>query len=435
MELSQAFELVGNVISGRGNAVADIGSNAEELKSKLGEGLIHGTLNIVLPRPLRFNDKNAVIFDKGNRFLWSASLNGVPVWLYRWRGAPLHVVELISHVPLRNKFGLRDGDEVRLQMQQDDISPTSFLARLAWSAAWFGRRRWFYMNGKYHIVAVRLCTAFGATQATSSVFARVVDMSWRLIKRTPLLGPVAVRVKNLVYGSTGNFQQMYVFERLPIDSSQDVETQSRTKVQNLLNYTKLSDTSYSALLFPAGYHSIELAGHFLQGQRNPAKRLDTTNIDFHGKTVLDLGCNQGGMLFHLDGLIKWGVGVDYDSRMVNAANRIKTVRQSDRLQFYVFDLEKEPLELIEDFLPEPKADVVFLLSVCMWLKNWQEVIDFGTRIAESMLFETNGTPEQQAAQEGRLNKVYRSVAILSESSVDDPQQKERKLFYCCDAIL
>jgi hypothetical protein len=49
-----------------------------------------------------------------------------------------------------------------------------------------------------------------------------------------------------------------------------------------------------------------------------------------------------------------------------------------------------------------------------------------------MLFETNGTDSQQQEQIAYLKKRYRSVAMLSETSEDDPTQKRRKLFYLGD---
>jgi hypothetical protein len=115
--------------------------------------------------------------------------------------------------------------------------------------------------------------------------------------------------------------------------------------------------------------------------------------------------------------------------MVNAANYLNTLRGSGRLSFYVFDLEKEPLDLIRDFLPDRKVDVVFLLSVCMWLKNWREVMAFAAAISSSMLFETNGTDQQQREQQQELSALYHKVTNLAEASDDDPHQRKRRLYF------
>lgn len=222
----------------------------------------------------------------------------------------------------------------------------------------------------------------------------------------------------------------FQFKRVPLDGGGTFRERSLGQIRNLLNYTKTSGSVYSADRYPAGYHTIEMFGQRLQGQRDPAKRLQMVPLDFEGKAVLDIGCNQGGMLFQLHNP-RWAVGVDYDARMINAANRIKSLRNASNLNFYVLDLEKDPLELIEDFMPEPKADVVFLLSVCMWLSNWRQVIDYCASLADSMLFETNGSAELQESQVEYLTGLYAGdILALADRSDDDPGQKQRKLFYC-----
>ncbi|HET8933376.1 MAG TPA: methyltransferase domain-containing protein [Polyangiales bacterium] len=232
--------------------------------------------------------------------------------------------------------------------------------------------------------------------------------------------PFAHQIKRAAFGRGG--PPPYAFKR--VDDASDL-----AQIRNLLEYTKTSGSSYSARQYPAGYHSIEINGVRLDGQRDPAKRFELVPVDFAGRTVLDIGSNQGGMLLQLRDKIARGVGVDFDHRMVNAANRIKSSIGAQHLNFYVFDLEKEPLDLLRDFLPGGKVDVVLLLAVCMWLENWREVIDFAASVSESMLFETNGNDAQQTEQEGYLRLKYADVKQLSESSEDDPQQKRRKLFW------
>jgi predicted TPR repeat methyltransferase len=202
----------------------------------------------------------------------------------------------------------------------------------------------------------------------------------------------------------------------------------------VLDYTKTSGSSYAARKYPAGYHALEILGTRLEGQRDPKKRFEIVPVDFHGKTVLDIGSNQGGMLLQLRDVVARGVGIDFDHRMVNAANRVRASVEAHNLGFYVFDLEKEPLALIRDFLPAGKVDVVFLLAVCMWLGNWREVIDFASSVAPSMLFETNGSDAQQDEQEQYLREKYASVRQLSEASEDDPSQKRRKLFWLTNLV-
>lgn len=202
------------------------------------------------------------------------------------------------------------------------------------------------------------------------------------------------------------------------------------KIMNLLVYTKQRNVSYSGEGFDTGYHTFEIDGHQFKGQRNPKQRLAAVPFSFDNLSVLDIGCNQGGMLYELSSKIKFGVGIDYDSRMVNAANKIKSHTKRNNLDYYVFDLENENLEYITDFLPEEKVDVVFLLSICKWIKNWKEVIDFIPTISQKLIFESNGSSIQQLEQLNHLKNLYKNIQLIREKSTDDPSQKNRHLYYC-----
>lgn len=206
------------------------------------------------------------------------------------------------------------------------------------------------------------------------------------------------------------------------------------RVLNLLNYTKSSGSPYSADGFQAGYHSTTVGGRRFIGQRSPSERLSGVPFDFKGKTVLDIGCNQGGMLFELSEKIEAGVGIDFDSRMINAANRLRAHNGNSNIDFYVFDLEREDLGYIEDFLASSRVDIVFLLSICMWIKNWREVVDFASSISDHILFESNGSLAQLEEQEDHLVACFRDVRRLAEFSNDDPNQKQRKLYLCSAAL-
>jgi SAM-dependent methyltransferase len=213
----------------------------------------------------------------------------------------------------------------------------------------------------------------------------------------------------------------------------DGDDKGTRQIINLLNYTKRSVSAYAGAGYEVGYHSFTINGKHLGGQRDPEQRLALADYDFSGKTVLDIGCNQGGMLFPIADRIGHGIGIDYDSRMVNAANRIRSHLRASTLDFYVFDLQNERLEFIKDFLPDDTVDICFLLSVCMWLTNWRDVVEFARDVSDTLLFESNGKPEQQDEQIGFLHELYGSVRLLSDMSDDDPGLKTRKLLICSDA--
>lgn len=159
--------LVGTVVMGRGNAAKHFAANSQELRELLGTELFPGSLNVILKRPLRLREAAALRFDSGMRLLWPATMHGTPVWIYRWRWAPLHVVEVVSTVGLRKAFQLADGNLVTLSVSPERLGAVSFLSTLAWSAFWLGRRDWCYSNDRYYQRTARWCRRLGATQARS----------------------------------------------------------------------------------------------------------------------------------------------------------------------------------------------------------------------------------------------------------------------------
>lgn len=201
------------------------------------------------------------------------------------------------------------------------------------------------------------------------------------------------------------------------------------KIKNLLTYTVTSGKSYNGRNHETGYHTLNINGTVLKGQRQPGMRLETVNYDFTNKTVLDIGSNQGGMLFEIANKIKYGIGIDFDPRLVNVANRISNTNNYN-IDFYNFDLSKEDFNLINSLCRESKIDVVFLLAVCMWIPTWKELVTWVSKNSSHCLFETNGKSKQQSEQIDYLNKTFRSVEMLAESSEDDPKQKKRKLLWC-----
>ncbi len=201
------------------------------------------------------------------------------------------------------------------------------------------------------------------------------------------------------------------------------------KIKNLLQHTDESDSQYNAEKFNGVYHTINILGETLNGQRIPSYRIKNIDYDFTNKTILDIGSNQGGMLYEIQSKIKQGVGIDFDYRLVNVANKISQVENYHHLRFYVFDLMKEDFNLLNNFSNE-KYDVIFLLSVCKWIKNWKDLITWVHSNSSHCLFETNGKPHLQDEQINFLKSVYRKVIIIHEHSNDDPGQKRRKTLWC-----
>lgn len=210
----------------------------------------------------------------------------------------------------------------------------------------------------------------------------------------------------------------------------DIYDRNVKKILNLINYTKSNKTGYHAESFESGYYSFSDEKHNIKGQRDPRERLENVPFSFKDKVVLDIGCNQGGMLDFISKDIKFGVGIDFNYKMINIASKIRSHKNSKNLSYFVFNLETENLNYIKDFLPSDKVDIVFLLSVCMWIKNWKEVIKFTSEISDTILFETNGSEEQQNEQVDYLKSIFSNITVVNETSEDDETQKNRKLFLC-----
>jgi 2-polyprenyl-3-methyl-5-hydroxy-6-metoxy-1,4-benzoquinol methylase len=201
------------------------------------------------------------------------------------------------------------------------------------------------------------------------------------------------------------------------------------KIKNMLRYTTTSKTSYNGKGFEGGYHTLNICDTVIPGQRKPDDRIRNVPYDFKNKTVLDIGSNQGGMLYSVHDKINEGVGIDFDYRLVNVANRIKSSHQYNNINFYVFDLNKEDFNLINN-LSSSTYDIVFLLSVCMWIDTWRELCTWCATNIKSCLFETNGSATQQDEQVALLLTLYSKVALINKKSSDDPGKAKRRLYFC-----
>jgi hypothetical protein len=250
-------------------------------------------------------------------------------------------------------------------------------------------------------------------------------------KRIPVVGDGVRRA--LRPSGTGSFDPAGYVRA----TAEQVGTQELVGPVNLIRYATHSKSAYAGEQFPAGYHTLRVGSIVLRGQREPGERLDllTSDIcDLGGLSVLDLGSNQGGMSFAaLERGARWAVGVDYDPRMVNTANRIATARgDTGKAAFYTHDVDRDPHDLLRDFLPEETADIIFLLAVCAWIDCWKELIAWAAANSPRLLFESNGSPAQQRRQVEQLRTHYPVVRLLAQDSSDDGEVL-RSLYFCSGA--
>ena len=206
-------------------------------------------------------------------------------------------------------------------------------------------------------------------------------------------------------------------------------------ILRLLDETKTNKQWYNDRGLLAGYHSVNIDGEEFKGQRDPQMRLAKVDYDFSGKRVLDVGCSNGGLLQCLSSKISYGVGIDFNSKCINAANALKAAKGFDNLHFYCFDLDKEDLSLISSFLLGESVDICFFLNISLWVKNWKNAFRFCTEISQTMLFEAHGSDAQRKEQVEFIQSIYSNVKPLSLESNDDPTYSAREMYICSEKII
>lgn len=207
---------------------------------------------------------------------------------------------------------------------------------------------------------------------------------------------------------------------------------ARLKYSDILTLTrdaiKSSHASYKASQYINGYHPFYAEGRLIYpAQRNTATRMGHIDLNFNGLRVLDLGCNQGGMLREVAAKIKQGVGMDYNRKLINVANLARRIAGYDNLEYYTFDLEMDDPEIIQAILPG-EIDVCFFLSMCIWVKSWPRWIAWISKHSRHLILETNGSETQQHEQITVAKKYFKSMKLLSQFSDDDPRMKHRSLY-------
>jgi hypothetical protein len=179
----------------------------------------------------------------------------------------------------------------------------------------------------------------------------------------------------------------------------------------------------------SGYHSIDIHNININGQRRPKLRIKEISkyYDFENKIVLDLGCNIGGMLLHLP-KIKRGLGIDYDKLCVDCGNYISNILKFNELSFYKYDLNNFLIKEFINSLNIEKIDIIFLLSLGSWIKNWEKLYIDCVKYSNHILLETNNDHEGKEQLE-LFNKLNCTINIISEYSYDDQTNNYgRKLF-------
>jgi hypothetical protein len=171
-----------------------------------------------------------------------------------------------------------------------------------------------------------------------------------------------------------------------------------------------------------GYHSYDLGGIQIPGQRSIRDRVDVFRdwIDFNGLVAVDLGCNSGGILHHLPEL-KSGAGFDFDASCIKSAQGISNILGSD-YTFTTHDFDKQGLPDIG------KPDVIFMLSLCSWVKSWRDLVAMAISKNCPVVFETNNEKDAMVNLPFIDTLCESRVLILDNSNDDTTGNHGRKTY-------
>ncbi len=156
--------ICGSVCSGRGRAKSHVARFESGLSEIAGVKVVHGSLNLVLDRPIRLNEETAIFVDNRKKMLWPGVMEGLPIYVCRWANAPLHIMEVLSEKHLRSTLHLKDGDNVAIELHDCHLDSTNIIERVTWILIWAGRRQWHYSNDAYAALVRNLSRRLGCAQ-------------------------------------------------------------------------------------------------------------------------------------------------------------------------------------------------------------------------------------------------------------------------------
>ena len=215
---------------------------------------------------------------------------------------------------------------------------------------------------------------------------------------------------------------------LLINRFMNIQDQIIEQILTTRNYTMYNGWENARTDY--GYHSFNLPGIEIKAQRTPSMRIEEfkKHISFDNKVVVDIGCNVGGMLFHLPS-IKKGYGFDYDEKCISAAKNISKILERDNLEFNTIDLDKVAHNTLDNYFQE-KVDVVFLLSINKWIKSHKDLYRYFIESGADIIIELNNNRKDQK----QLN-VFREYGLepelIIQGSPDDntPENKNHRCTY------
>lgn len=136
-------EIKGLICAGRGVAARGVGINSDRIATVLGEPPYPGTLNVVFDMPMTMKGGSR-LDKKAKHFGIQGEINGHPCLIGRFKGGPLHVVEIIASTFLRDTLELQDRQYVKLSVPKGSFVQTPKWRSWLWSLFYQGRPEGYY---------------------------------------------------------------------------------------------------------------------------------------------------------------------------------------------------------------------------------------------------------------------------------------------------
>lgn len=163
------------------------------------------------------------------------------------------------------------------------------------------------------------------------------------------------------------------------------------------------------------YGSIDLKYFKINdGQRNIKKRIEKFNIkkeDIFGKSILDLGCNTGAMLFELQRYNPGEcIGIEIVKEQTEVSKKISAVEGFTNIKFITKDIESD--------ICEP-SDVVLCLSINKHVKNEDNLLKLLSIITKDTLyFEGNDGTNHKDIMEKLSRNGFKTVTFIGTCDDD-----------------
>lgn len=100
---------------------------------------------------------------------------------------------------------------------------------------------------------------------------------------------------------------------------------------------------------------------------------------FNGKTVLDLGCASGAILFNIRDQIKLGVGIDIDSKKLSIGQHIINENNIDNIKLYQDRMEDVVGSLNRSF------DCIFILNILHHTPDPYMILNLAAEFSDDMI--------------------------------------------------